>query len=75
MSRPHDMPGRVIVIFEVREASSRVARELENIMDARCKATAARELEEADRVITVFEVGDASSRAAQGVLCLTISST
>jgi hypothetical protein len=54
------MPGRVIVVFEVREASSRVARDLENIEDARCKATAARELEEADRVTTVFKVRDAS---------------
>jgi hypothetical protein len=65
----------VTVVFEVIEASSRLARELENIEATWCKAEAAWELEEGYRVTIVFEIGDASSRVAQGVLCLTISST
>jgi hypothetical protein len=49
--------------FKVGEASSRVARELENIEAAWRKAAAAWELKEGNRVTTVFEIGDDSSRA------------
>jgi hypothetical protein len=53
-------------IFEVEEASSRMAWELEDVKATRCKVTATQELEEAGRVTMVFKVEDASLRATWG---------
>jgi ABC-type microcin C transport system duplicated ATPase subunit YejF len=77
MLRPHgarEGNKAAMVIFEVRDVSLRVTRELEDIQVVWCNAMVARELEEGDRVTIVFEVGVASSRATRGVLHLTISS-
>jgi hypothetical protein len=65
-----------MVIFEVKETSSRVAWVLEDVKAARCKAAVAREVEEANRMMMVFEVKGASSREGNlEVLHLMISST
>jgi hypothetical protein len=65
-----------MVIFEVKETSSRVAWVLEDVKAARCKAAVAREVEEANRMMMVFEVRGASSREGNlEVLHLMISST